>query len=93
MHGPGRRFAFIALLLAATLAPASASASQPASHGALAALVSPGESMARLWAWVTNLLPGHRIDLAPMATRPATSSFRLPMVRPYVGSVPDPNGG
>ena len=78
MHRSGPRLILVALLLVAILAPGLASASQPvpvgAPRGALAVLTSPGESLARLWAWVTNLLPGHRPDLAPAPNRPVFGS-------------------
>jgi hypothetical protein len=76
MHRSALRFVLVAFLLAAVLAPASVAASQPAagSSGAFASLTSPGESLARLWAWVTDLLPGHRPDLAPAPKRRVVGS-------------------
>jgi hypothetical protein len=95
MRGSSRRFVLFALLLAAAVAPASAAASQPAapvpSRGALAALASPGESLARLWAWVENHLPGHGPGLAPEATQPP-AGVPGPGVLPAEGSALDPNG-
>jgi hypothetical protein len=94
MHRSSRRLILVALLLAVVLAPGLALASQPvpagASPSALAVLTSPGDSLARLWAWVMNLLPGHRQDRAPMTTRPATGKSWG--VRPDDGSALDPNG-
>jgi hypothetical protein len=92
MHYPGRRLILVALLLAVALAPSLASASQPvpagASSGALGMVTSPGESLARLWAWVVNLLPGQRWDGAPVHTRGDNG----PRVRPNDGSALDPYG-
>jgi hypothetical protein len=89
MHGFMRSVVLVALLLVAALGATPASAAQqpaPARlRGALAALTSPdeslarpGESLARLWTSVTYLLAGHRIDLAPVAARPAANSLILP---------------
>jgi hypothetical protein len=95
MHRSALRFVLVAVVLAVALAPVSGAASQPAvpaaSHGALATVISPGESLARLWAWIGALLPGHRPDLAPAATRPAVGSSGS-RVRPDDGSALDPNG-
>ena len=92
MHRSGRRLILVALLLAAALAPGLASASQPAppgaSRSALAALTSPGESLARLWAWVVNLLPGQRREGTPAHT----GGDNGPRVRPNEGSATDPYG-
>jgi hypothetical protein len=92
MHRSGRRLVLVALLLAAVLAPGLAYASQPvpaaASHGALGVAISPIDSLARLWAWVTNLLPGQGWEGAPVHTR----SDYGPRIRPSEGSALDPNG-
>lgn len=94
MHPSVRRLILVALLLAIVLAPGLATASQPApagaSHSALGMVTAPGESLARLWAWITSLLPGLRQDVAPVATRPAGG--RTWGVRPDDGSALDPNG-
>jgi hypothetical protein len=89
------RLLVIALLLAAVLGAVPAAAAQrPApgpSHGAVAALASPGTSLARLVAWIVGLLPGtgHGRALAPAG--PAGGSSGLG-VQPDDGSAPDPNG-
>jgi hypothetical protein len=92
MHLSGRRLILVALLLAVILAPGVASASQPvpaASPGALGMVTSPGESLARLWAWVATLLPGP----PPRQPAPArTLGDKGPTIRPNEGSAPDPNG-
>jgi hypothetical protein len=95
MHRSALRLVLVAVLLAAVLAPASVVASQPAApdalHGALAVVISPGESLVRLWAWIVTWLPGHCPDLAPAAKRPAADSSGS-RVRPDDGSALDPNG-
>jgi hypothetical protein len=95
MHRFALRLALVAVLVAAVLAPASATASQAAvpgtAQGALPAITSPGESLARLWAWIGALLPGHRPDPTPAATRPAVGSS-WSKVRPDEGSATDPYG-
>jgi hypothetical protein len=93
MHYSGRRLILVALLLAVVLAPGLASASQPvpagASRGALGVVTSPGESLARLWAWVVNLLPGQQLwEGAPVHTRGDYG----PRIRPNEGSALDPYG-
>jgi hypothetical protein len=92
MHRSGRRLLLVAVLLAVALTPAAASQkAPPGAPPALAALASPSESLARLWSWVTSLLPGHRPDVAPAVTRPAPARSG-PGVRPSEGSAPDPYG-
>ena len=92
MHYSSRRLILVALLLAVVLAPGLAFASQPvpagASPGALGTVTSPGESLARLWAWVVNLLPGQLWEGAPAHTRGDYG----PRIRPNEGSATDPNG-
>jgi hypothetical protein len=96
MHGFKRSVVLVALLLAAALGAAPASAGQqpaPAPlRGALAPLTSPGASLARLWAWVENHLPGRGLDVAPAATR-RPAGVPGSAVHPDDGSAPDPNGG
>jgi hypothetical protein len=59
MHRFALRLALVAVLLAVVLAPASVAASQAAVpvtvQGALPAITSPGESLARLRAWIGAL--------------------------------------
>jgi hypothetical protein len=89
------RLLVIALLLAAVLGAVPAAAAQPPaprpSHGALAALASPGASLARLVAWVVGLLPGggHGGALAPAGQAGGSSG---PGVQPDEGGAIDPYG-
>jgi hypothetical protein len=94
MHGFMRSVVLTALLFAAALgaAPASAAQQPPAPlRGALAPLTSPGASLARLWAWVENHLPGRGPDVAPAATR-RPAGVPGSTVLPDDGSGLDPNG-
>jgi hypothetical protein len=89
------RLMVIALLLAAILGAVPAGAAQPPaarpSYGALAALTSPGASLARLVAWVVDLLPGagHGRAIAPAVPAAGSSG---PGAQPDEGSAPDPYG-
>jgi hypothetical protein len=89
------RLLVIALLLAVILGAVPAAAAPPPAprpaHGLLAALASPGASLARLVAWVVGLLPGAGDDRAPAPAGSAGGSSR-PGVQPDEGSAPDPYG-
>jgi hypothetical protein len=87
------RLFVIALLLASVAAPTPAAAAQTRApfHGALAALASPGGSLARILGWVAELLPGYGHDQAPAKGRPAGGNSGL-RIRPDDGAGADPNG-
>jgi hypothetical protein len=95
VHGFMRSVVLVALLFAAALGAAPASAAQqpaPAPlRGALAPLTSPCASLARLWAWVENHLPTLGPDVAPAATR-RPAGVPGSAVGPDDGSALDPNG-